>query len=209
MRSARSAITGNTTQKIAWVNPRSMAKPPKSRSAAPDTVSMQPANATSCSHSSQLLRTRKRSASAPPKTSATTSKQQHKTRTATRAVCTFARRRLRAILAQDLAAANNPRVRIDAHQHFWRYDQAAYPWMDASMQRIARDFLPPDLQPKLTACDLDGAIAVQARSSLEETRFLIELARQHACVRGVVGWADLCANNLDEVLDDLCQNPEL
>ena len=77
------------------------------------------------------------------------------------------------------------------------------------MQRIADDFLPKDLEPLLSACQLDGAIAVQARSSLDETRFLVELARQNNCVKGVVGWADLCNANLDDVLDELCQDKEL
>ncbi len=100
-------------------------------------------------------------------------------------------------------------VRIDAHQHFWRYDATDYSWINVRMQRIARDFLPADLQPRLEACNLDGTIAVQARSSLEETRFLVDLARNNDCVKAVVGWADLCADNLDAVLDELCQDREL
>lgn len=77
------------------------------------------------------------------------------------------------------------------------------------MQRIARDFLPGDLQPRLKACCLDGAIAVQARSSLEETRFLVDLAQSNECVKAVVGWADLCADDIDAVLGQLCQDREL
>ena len=100
-------------------------------------------------------------------------------------------------------------MRIDSHQHFWRYSPAEYGWMDDRMTRIRRDFLPEDLAPLLAACGLDGAVAVQARSSLEETRFLLELAREHDCVKGVVGWADLCASDLDAVLDELCQEPLL
>ena len=100
-------------------------------------------------------------------------------------------------------------MRIDSHQHFWRYSPAEYGWMDDRMTRIRRDFLPEDLAPLLAACGLDGAVAVQARSSLEETRFLLELARAHDCVKGVVGWADLCALDLDAVLDELCQEPLL
>ncbi|MFY9341639.1 MAG: amidohydrolase family protein [Planctomycetota bacterium] len=84
-------------------------------------------------------------------------------------------------------------MRIDAHQHFWRYSAAEYPWIDDRMRRIARDFLPGDLAPSLATGSLDGCIAVQARSSLAETTFLLDLARQHAFVKGVVGWADLLA----------------
>lgn len=113
------------------------------------------------------------------------------------------------MLAERAPAPNNRRVRIDAHQHFWRYDPTAYPWIDERMQRIARDFLPTDLQPLLTECGLDGAIAVQARQSLDETHFLVELAQQHDCVKAVVGWADLCADDLDATLDELCQHQQL
>ena len=100
-------------------------------------------------------------------------------------------------------------MRIDSHQHFWRYSPAEYGWIDDRMARIRRDFLPDDLAPLLAASGLDGAVAVQARSSLEETRFLLELAREHDCVKGVVGWADLCGDDLDAVLDELCQEPSL
>lgn len=100
-------------------------------------------------------------------------------------------------------------MRIDAHQHFWQYDPKAYPWIDERMQRIARDFLPDDLQPLLTACDIDGSIAVQARSTLAETRFLLDLAKTHDSVKAVVGWADLCADDIGDVLDELCETKEL
>jgi len=94
-------------------------------------------------------------------------------------------------------------VRLDAHQHFWRYSPAEYGWIDARMGRIARDFLPPDLLPELARAGLDGALAVQARSSLAETHFLLELARAEPRVRGVVGWVDLCAPDVGAVLDAL------
>ena len=100
-------------------------------------------------------------------------------------------------------------MRIDSHQHFWRYSAAEYPWMDDRMQRIQRDFLPDDLAPLLAACGLDGSVAVQARSSLEETHFLLDLAREHDCVKAVVGWADLCADDVDVTLDQLCEHREL
>ncbi len=33
-------------------------------------------------------------------------------------------------------------MRIDAHQHFWRYNREEYGWIDDSMADIKRDFLP-------------------------------------------------------------------
>lgn len=100
-------------------------------------------------------------------------------------------------------------MRIDSHQHFWRYSPDEYGWMDDRMQRIRRDFLPQDLAPLLAECGLDGAVAVQARSSLDETRFLLDLARDADIVKAVVGWADLCAPDVDDVLDELASEPLL
>ena len=56
---------------------------------------------------------------------------------------------------------------------------------------IRRNYLPADLAPELRACGLDGCVAVQARQSLEESRWLLELADASPIVKGVVGWVDL------------------
>lgn len=104
---------------------------------------------------------------------------------------------------------NRPTLRLDAHQHFWTYSAQEFGWIDARMQSIARDFLPPDLAPVLAAAGLDGCIAVQARCSLAENEFLLGLAQQHAIVRGVVGWADLCAPDAAAVVERLAQRPRL
>ena len=67
-------------------------------------------------------------------------------------------------------------MKIDAHQHFWIYNQKEYDWIDESMLVIRRDYLPKDLIPELDNNGFDGAISVQARQSLEETEWLLELA---------------------------------
>ena len=74
-------------------------------------------------------------------------------------------------------------MRIDAHQHFWRYSAAEYPWIGPGMERLARDYLPADLAPLLEAGGIAGCVAVQARQSLEETRWLLELADGHGFER--------------------------
>ncbi len=93
---------------------------------------------------------------------------------------------------------------IDAHQHFWRYDPVAYDWIDESMRAIRRDFLPADLAPLITACGVAGSVAVQARQSLAETDWLLDLAAAHPnLVRGVVGWVPLRDHGsaIEEILD--------
>jgi L-fuconolactonase len=82
-------------------------------------------------------------------------------------------------------------MRIDAHQHFWIYNSAEYAWIDDSMSALRRDFLPEDLQPQLSAGGFRGSVTVQTRQTLEETRWLLELAERYSSVLGVVGWVDL------------------
>src|SRR3569832_1300486 len=82
-------------------------------------------------------------------------------------------------------------MRLDAHQHFWKYSPKEYGWINDKMAALRRDFLPQDLGPLLASEGIDGSIAVQARQTLEETRWLLELAARNKIVRSVVGWVDL------------------
>ena len=75
-------------------------------------------------------------------------------------------------------------MRIDAHQHFWVYDQREYAWIDDSMASLRRDFLPNDLKPELERNGFQGSVVVQARQTLEETRWLLELATDASFILG-------------------------
>ena len=83
-------------------------------------------------------------------------------------------------------------MRIDSHQHFWSYDAGQYPWIRPEWP-IRRSFLPEHLAPELAACGIDGCVAVQARQSLTESKWLLELADRSPFIKGVVGWVDLRA----------------
>jgi L-fuconolactonase len=96
---------------------------------------------------------------------------------------------------------------IDSHQHFWGYDEKQYPWIPQGSP-LHRDWLPPDLAPLLANAGLDGCIAVQARQSLEESRWLLELAEHHALIKGVVGWVDLRAADVERDLVALAKHPK-
>lgn len=98
---------------------------------------------------------------------------------------------------------------IDSHQHFWRYDPAEYGWISEPMSALRRDFLPLDLWLEAEAAGVAGVISVQARQSVEETRFLLELARRHEFIHGVVGWIPLAAPDAAEVLARLGTAAEL
>ena len=72
--------------------------------------------------------------------------------------------------------------------------------MTDKMGALKHDFLPADLEPLLKSIDFDGCVAVQARQSLEETEWLLDLAQRHSFIKGVVGWVDLQSEKLSEQL---------
>ena len=82
--------------------------------------------------------------------------------------------------------ASRPR-RIDAHQHFWRLARGDYGWLTPAKGSIHRDFGPADLTPLLARAGIDATVLVQAAPTVDETRFLLELARTTPVVAGVVG----------------------
>lgn len=86
-------------------------------------------------------------------------------------------------------------MRLDAHQHFWRYDSIKDSWITDEMAVLKRDFLPENLMLELSAHHLDGCIAVQADQSEKETLFLLELAKAYPVIKSVIGWVDLRAKN--------------
>ncbi|MGM0923243.1 MAG: amidohydrolase family protein [Bacillota bacterium] len=98
-------------------------------------------------------------------------------------------------------------MKIDSHQHFWMYTKEEYPWINEEMALLKRDFLPNELEPLLNKIGFDGSIAVQARQCLEETRWLLGLSDKYSFIKGVVGWADLCSNELKQQLDEFTANP--
>ena len=100
-------------------------------------------------------------------------------------------------------------MRIDAHQHFWRYNTDEFDWIDDSMSALRRDFLPGDLKPELEGAGFHGSIAVQARQSLDETRWLLALAKSSPLILGVVGWVDLRSPDVRSQLRAFAGNPKL
>ena len=74
--------------------------------------------------------------------------------------------------------------RVDAHQHFWRFDPAAYGWIGDDMAVLKRDFLPAELRFELDIRHIGGSVAVQARASEAETDFLLGLASSNPWILG-------------------------
>lgn len=90
---------------------------------------------------------------------------------------------------------------IDSHQHFWIYETEKHAWIDDDMKVIRKNFLPEDLKTVYQDNGVDGCVAVQADQTLAETDFLLDLAEKNDFIKGIVGWVDLRASNIDEVLN--------
>src|SRR5690554_4734168 len=91
--------------------------------------------------------------------------------------------------------------RIDAHQHFWKFDHIRDAWITTDMEVLRRDFMPQDFQPVIEENGVEGCVAVQADQSLEETHFLLDLSADYSFIKGVVGWVDLQSDQLEKQLD--------
>jgi L-fuconolactonase len=100
-------------------------------------------------------------------------------------------------------------MHIDAHQHFWIYDSSEYAWIDESMASLRRNCLPKDLKPELDRAGFQGCVAVQARQTSEETKWLLQLAAESPFILGVVGWLDLRSPHLRSELQAFVNQPKL
>ncbi len=89
---------------------------------------------------------------------------------------------------------------IDSHQHFWNYNANRDVWITEDMGRIRKNFYPGDAVELFANNGISSCIAVQADSSEEETFFLISLAEQSEFIKGVVGWVDLQAKDIESRL---------
>ncbi|KDN55588.1 amidohydrolase family protein [Flavobacterium seoulense] len=98
---------------------------------------------------------------------------------------------------------------IDSHQHFWIYESEKHAWIDDDMKVIRKDFLPEDLKTVYQENNIDGCVAVQADQTLAETDFLLDLAQKNDFIKGIVGWVDLRASDVDTVLEHYSKFPKL
>lgn len=100
-------------------------------------------------------------------------------------------------------------MQVDAHQHFWRLDDAGRDWPPPHLTAIHRDFGPHDLAPLLDRHGIAATVLVQSMPCEDETRRMLELADRHASIAGVVGWTDLKALDAGARIASLARHPKL
>jgi L-fuconolactonase len=100
-------------------------------------------------------------------------------------------------------------LKIDAHHHIWEYDPVQHAWIDDSMAVIQRSFTPADMEPLLQEAGIDGTVLVQVNQNLKENMVFTAAAEAYPFIKGVVGWVDLLAADLEDQLDELRDLPKL
>jgi L-fuconolactonase len=99
--------------------------------------------------------------------------------------------------------------KFDTHHHLWKYTPSDYPWIDGSMELLKKDYLLSDLSKLLADYDVIKTIVVQARQTLVETDWLLELAGSSHLIAGVTGWLPLTDSSIDDLLWKYAENPLL
>src|SRR5579859_7734939 len=97
-------------------------------------------------------------------------------------------------------------IRIDAHQHYWSLQRGDYGWLTPRETALYRDFEPEHLSQELVQCAVDATVLVQAAPTEAESRFLLDLARRHPSIAGVVGWVDFEAPDVAERISNLVRD---
>jgi L-fuconolactonase len=97
-------------------------------------------------------------------------------------------------------------IRVDAHQHYWRLSRGDYDWLTPEQGSLYRDFEPEHLREAFAECQIRASVLIQAAATEAETLFLLERAREHASIAGVVGWVDFEASNVRDRVQALVDN---
>ncbi|HUX13513.1 MAG TPA: amidohydrolase family protein [Spirochaetia bacterium] len=98
---------------------------------------------------------------------------------------------------------------VDSHQHFIEYNPEEYGWISDDMAILKQDSLPDQLAAASAPVGIEATVAVEARQSLKETDWLLDIAGRTPLVAGVVGWVDLRDRQLDRTLDRYLNLPLL
>ena len=95
---------------------------------------------------------------------------------------------------------------FDSHHHLWDYDPHQYPWIP-KQSVAAKSYDLDDLARHAGPYRVNATIAVHARQTLEETEYLVELAKRHTLCAGVVGWAPMLDERIGEILERYTNEP--
>ncbi|CAB3701511.1 amidohydrolase family protein [Paraburkholderia rhynchosiae] len=99
-------------------------------------------------------------------------------------------------------------MHIDAHQHYWDPARGDYEWLTPELEILYRPFGPTDLKPLRETAGIDRTVVVQAAPTIDETRYLLDIAREEPSIAGVVGWVPLLLPTAPSLIGALAQEPK-
>ncbi|HEY1998128.1 amidohydrolase family protein [Paraburkholderia sp.] len=99
-------------------------------------------------------------------------------------------------------------MHIDAHQHYWDPARGDYGWLTPDLEPLYRTFGPADLAPLRERTGVTRTVVVQAAPTVEETQYLLELARNDASIAGVVGWVPMLLRDAPALIAELARDPK-
>lgn len=82
------------------------------------------------------------------------------------------------------------KARIDAHHHIWDTGRHEHRWL-LSRPQLRRTYSLTEFGDVARDNGIGGSVLIHTLHSAAETQWLLDQARDHALVRGVVGWIDL------------------
>jgi len=100
-------------------------------------------------------------------------------------------------------------VIVDAHHHLWDLGVRDQDWIAGAtaLVPLRRDFLLGDYQPLAAQNGVGASVVVQTVTVPGETPELLALAATSDLIAGVVGWADLTAPGLADLIAELAAGP--
>src|SRR5262245_58324264 len=93
---------------------------------------------------------------------------------------------------------------VDSHIHLFAPDRFEYDWMSGAYAPLRREASARGLEEVAATAEVRRAVAVEATATAAETEWLLDLAAAEPAIAGVVGWLDLRAANVSDLVDALC-----
>lgn len=112
---------------------------------------------------------------------------------------------------------------LDAHMHLWDLTHGDYPWLKqsnpvvtkwiGSYKKICKNFLIDDYLDLIKHHNVSKCVHIEASTAPEkafhETEWLQKIADVHGFPHAIIPYADLRNPNIENILKDLCQFPNV
>lgn len=97
---------------------------------------------------------------------------------------------------------------IDSHIHTWMLNDNYTIWTREKIGALHHDFSLEDYKKEHNDLSLDGVFLVQAVTDTAETIEQLKSYADNPLVKGVIGWVDLAADDIEEQIQILTQTPK-